>query len=190
MKKILLILSIFILFSSGAEAKTLRVLSLKSFSTLNPSPTFSVQTVQRECLSQDLVLEPGTIISGIVLKVEPPKRGKRNSYFEFIPTQTTYKGQSEKIKHSVIVAQVVGYNPVKPTTLAFNVTRKVANFFLKGAISAIEFADGAIEAQDGQRLKSGAMKAYKDSFFSYIEPGKELNIERGDILTLKIKTIR
>lgn len=190
MKKFLLIIFTLLFLSCSVEAKTLRVLSLKSFSTQMPSPTFAVQTVQRECLTQGVVLESGTIISGIVLKVEPPKRGKRNSYFEFIPTETTYRGKTQKLKHSVIVAQVLGYNPVKPRELAFGITRKVANFFLKGAISALEFADGAIEAQDGQRIKSGAMKAYKDSFFSYIEPGKELNIERGDILTLKIKTIR
>lgn len=189
MKRILLILLSLSLLSSSVEAKTLRVLSLKAFSTMQPSPVFEVQTVQRECLGQNFYLQPGTIISGIVLKVEPPKRGKRNGYFEFIPTEITYRGKTEKLSHTTMVAQVMGYNPVKPGSLAFNVTRKVANFFLKGAISAIEFADGAINAQDGQRLKSGAMAAYKDSFFSYIEPGKELNISRGDILTLKIKTM-
>lgn len=190
MKKVLLIFFATLLLSSSAQAKTLRVLSLKPFSTAMPSPTFQVQTVQREYLTQGLILERGTIISGIVLKVEPPKRGKRNSYFEFIPTEITYMRKTKKLAHATMIAQVMGYNPVNPTAMAFNVTRKVANFFLKGVISAIEFADGAINAEDGQRLKSGAMAAYKDSFFSYIEPGTELNISRGDILTLKIKTIR
>lgn len=190
MKKVLLLLFTTFLFSASVDAKTLRVLSLKSFSTAQPSPVFEVQTVQKEYLCQGLILEGGTIISGIVLKVQPPKRGKRNSYFEFIPTEITYRGKTEKLSHATLVAQVMGYNPVKPVDMAFYVTRKVANFFLKGAISAFEFADGAINAEDGQRLKSGAMAAYNDSFFSYIEPGKELTIQRGDILTLKIKTIR
>lgn len=197
MKKVLLIL-IILFFASGVQAKNLRVLSLKSFSTAQPSPTFEVQTIHKECLTQGIILEPGTIISGSVLRVEPPKVGKRNGYFEFIPTEFTYNGQCERLDHANVIARVLGYNPVKPSDLALNVTKNAASFFfksvngfIKGAItSAIDFADGAIQAQDGQRLQSGMTKAYNDSLFSYIKPGEELIISTGDILTLKIKTIR
>lgn len=189
MKKFLLIILIMFLLASCTEAKTLKVLSLKSFSTEFPSPTFEVQTIQREIVTQDIILEQGSIISGIVLRVEPPKRGKRDSYFEFIPTEITYRRIKQKIEHPIIVAKVLGYEPIDPKELTFTVARKVANFFLKGAISAVEFADGAIKAENGQRIKSGAIRVYNNSFFSYIEPGEELNINRGDIIILKIKTI-
>lgn len=188
-KYLLLTLFIIFLFSSYAEAKTLKVVSLKSFSTEFPASTFEVQTIQKEFITTDLTLEQSTVISGIVLRVEPPKRGKRNGYFEFIPTEITYRGVTQKIEHPIIVAKVLGYNPINPKELTFNVARKAANFFFKGAISAIEFVDGAIEAENGQRIKSGAIKVYEDSFLSYVEAGKELKINRGDILTLKIKKI-
>lgn len=189
MKKILLVVFIMFFLTLNVEAKTLKVISLKSFSTEFPATTFEVQTIQKENI-RDVILEQGTIISGIVLRVKSPKIGKQNGYFEFIPTEITYRGVTQKIDHPICIAKVLGYNPVNPKELTFNVARKVANFFLKGAISAVEFADGAIKAENGQRIKSGAIKVYKDSFLSYIEPGKELNINKGDIIILKIKTIR
>lgn len=190
MKKILLLIFIIFFLTLNAEAKTLKVISLKHFSTEYPAPTFAVQTTQKEIIDKGIILEEGTIISGIVLRIVPPKRGKQNGYFEFIPTEITYRGVTQKIEHSIEVAKVLGYYPIDPKDLTFDVAKKTANFFLKGAISAIEFADGAIKAENGQRIKSGATKVYKNSFLSYIEPGKELNINRGDMLILKIKTIR
>lgn len=189
MKKILLFIFIILFITSSAEAKTIKVISLKSFSTEFPAPTFKVQTIKKEAITEDIILEQNSIISGIVLRVESPKIGKRDSYFEFIPTKITYNGVTQEIEHPVIIVRVLGYNSINPKELTFNVARKAANFFFKGAISAIEFIDGAIEAENGQRIKSGVMKVYKDSFLSYIEAGKELNIKTGDLLTLKVKKI-
>lgn len=189
MKKILLIVFIMFFLTLNVEAKTLKVISLKSFSTEFPATTFEVQTIQKENI-RDVILEQGTIISGIVLKVEPPKIGKRNSCFEFIPIEITYRGITKKIKHPTGIAKVLGYNPTTPKERTFSIARKAANLFLRGAISVIEFTHGAVKAQNGHRIKSGVMEAYDDSFLSYIERGKELHINKGDILILKIKTIR
>lgn len=190
MRKILLLIFILCFFSLNVEAKTFKVISLKTFSTEMPSPTFAVQTIQKEILTSNFVLPKGTIIFGIVLKVNSPTIGKRNGTFEFIPTETIYKGVATKINHPTMVAEVVGYNSIGKRQIAFDTAKKTANFFLRGAISVFEFADGAINAQDGQRIRTGVKKAYNDSFLSYIEPGKELHVRRGDIIILKIKTTR
>lgn len=191
MKKILSILILSIFFSaSKVNAETILVKSLEAFSTEKPSITYKVKTIRAEQISDDLVLMPGTVISGYVLRVHEPQFGKRDSYFEFVPTMLIYGGKSKDISNTKIVGRILGYKPIDPQDLMFNVARKTANFVFKGAISAAEFVQGAVEAQDGQRIKSGAQKVYKDSFVSYIETGKELNVKSGDLLVLKLKTRR
>lgn len=190
MKKILIFLFIILYFASSVQAKTIKVISLKHFSTEFPSPTFQVQTIQKETITRGFTLEAGTIISGIVLKSESPKLGSRDGYFEFIPTTITSQGATYNITHATITAKVLGYKPVDPQKLIVNIAQKTANILLKGAITGLDFAQGAIEAQDGQRIKSGTMRAYKNSFLSYIEAGDALDIKRGDLIILKIKTAR
>lgn len=187
MKKFLILFVFVVFLAQGVEAKTIKVISLKPFSTEFPSPIFKVKTVRRETLVKGVTLEAGTIISGIVLRVSPPKRGKRDSCFEFIPTEIVYKDNVYKLGNLNIVAIVMGYNPIDKKELAFAVARKTANYFLRGAVSAVQFAQGAMEAEDGQRIQAGAQKVYKDSFLVFIEPGEELYINRGDIILLKIK---
>lgn len=188
MKKILytFIFCIFLL-TSRVQAQTIKVLSVDDFSTLNPSSTYSVKTLELLQLEDGTFLYPNTIVSGVVLRVKGPKHGKRDSYFEFIPSTVAYNGQCYPIKSQKTIAQVIAYKPIDKKALAYNVARKTANLFLKGLISGIEFVQGAVEAENGQRIKSGCVKVYKDSFFSYLEVGEELNIKSGDILVLKLK---
>lgn len=188
MKKFALIISIFMLLSiQNVQAKTIKVESLEPLSTMNPCPTLKIKTLEPEYLFDKTYLPPDTIISGIILKVNGPKRGKRNGYIEFIPTDYTYKGHTSPIIDSQITAKIIAYEPLDPQKLTINTTKKVANYFLKGLISVGDFVIGAAEAKEGQRIKSGAIRVYQNSFLTYIEPGKELNIKTGDTLILKLK---
>lgn len=190
MKKFLLIIvSMFFSMFLSAQAQTIKVTALENFSTLNPSTTFSIRTIESKNVSQDIFLPAGTVVSGIIVRVQEPKIGKRNSSFEFLPTYICYNGKNLVINNSKIKAVIIGYEPVEPKDVAFNIARKTANFIFKGVISAVEFIQGACQAESGNRIKSGAMNAYKDSFFSYIEVGSELNINKNDTLFLKIKKI-
>lgn len=184
-----LIVLIICLFASSVQAKTIKVVALKDFSTANPSPTFQVKTVEEEIFKNGAILEEGTIISGILLKVEKPKRGKRNAYFDFIPTSISYKGQEKKIEGK-IVAKVVAYRPIDPEKTAIYVARKATNLIFKGASMGIAFVQGAVAAEDGERVKTGFISAYKDSPLAYFEIGSELNIKIGDTLVLELKKIR
>lgn len=186
MKKVLIFLFVIFCFASSTQAKTINVVSLNRFSTETPTPTFKVRTIEREIISKDLILESDTIISGIILKVNSTKFFKCKSSFDFIPTEITYQGVTEKINHPRIVARVVGYSPANFTELVTNIGLKAANIFLKGAISAAEFTQGAIEGDYGQKFQSGVAKVYQNSMLYYIGPGLDLNINEGDMIMLKI----
>lgn len=191
MKKIFFVFS-FILFllTSSVQAKTFKVVALESFSTEYPQSTFNVQVTQQELFGRDLVIEEGTIISGRVIKIAKPKRGKRNAYFVFIPTALTYKGRTETLDKLKLSAKVVGYRPVNPEKVVIYAAKKAADLAFKGASLGLSFAEGATQAKDGERIKSGIIKAYKDSPLSFIETGSELDIDQGDIIILKLKRNR
>lgn len=184
----LFIISIFLL-SLKAQAQTIKVSAVNNFSSTNPASIFSIRILEDNEI-QGMLIRSGTIISGIVLRVHEPTRGKRDAYFEFIPTLITYNSESTKINMAKTNAEILYYKPTNPAKSTIDITLKVANFFLRGIITGIEFAQGAIQAENGQRIRSGAKKAYKDSVLSYVESGKELKINKGDIITLKLKTIR
>ena len=191
MKKISFFIIIFImcLLAPKVDAKTIKVMAVEKFSTSKPSSTFSVKTVETDELKDGIFVEKGSIISGLVVEIHTAQRGKRDSYFEFHPTSITYRGKTINISNSNIVAKVVGYKPVDPEKLAGNVAIKAANFVLLGSSQVISFTLGAAHAQNGERMKLGLDRMYKDSFVSFIEAGKELNIATGDMLLLKIERI-
>lgn len=190
MKKLLLFF-IFILFSlaTKVQAQTIKVSALDSFSSEHPTSVFRVKTIENTTI-QGNFFKSDTIISGIVLRVHEPTRGKRDGYFEFVPTSIYYKGKDTKICMPKTVAEIMYYKPIDPPKAALDVSLKVVNILLKGLVSAVEFTQGAMQAQDGHRIKTGAVKVYKDSFLSYIEVGKELNVRPGDIIVFKLKKIR
>lgn len=189
MKKILSIFVVaIVLLTSKAQAQTIKVSAVDNFSSDQPASIFRIKTLEDNEI-QGMLFKSDTIISGIVLRVQEPTRGKRDGYFEFIPNLITYQGESVKINLPKTAAQIMYYKPTDPKKETLNATLKVANFFLKGLISGIEFAQGAIKAENGQRIKSGAMNVYNNSFLSYIEVGNQLNIKSGDILVLKLKKI-
>lgn len=189
LKNSFFIVLIFCSFSLSAQAKTIKVVALKDFSTEKPSPTFRVQTIQDEVFKNGTVLEKGTVISGVVLKVEKPKRGKRDAYFEFIPTTIFYDG-NEKTINKQIVVKVIAYHSVDSKKMAVYVAKKAADFAVKGASMGISFVQGVAQADEGDnRIKSGFVKTYRDSPLSFIEVGSELNIDVGDTLVLKVEKI-
>lgn len=191
MKKYLIILGFIMCFlNSAAEAKTIKVSALTAFSTENPSPIFKVQTLEPLEIEDNISIESGTIVTGQVCRIQSPQRGKRDSYFEFIPTSLMYNEQIINLDTSNTIARIVGYEPITPTEIAKSVAKKSIGLFYKGATQGISFVEGIAKAEDGERIKSGLTKVYKDSPLSYIEIGDELNISEGDIIILKLKKIR
>ncbi|HNW26741.1 MAG TPA: hypothetical protein PKI94_08140 [Candidatus Gastranaerophilaceae bacterium] len=187
MKRFFLTILFLFVFALSASAKTqtVKVMALSDFSTQNPSPTFRAEIIEGEIFKGDF-LDSGTIVEGRVIRIESPKFGKQNAYFVFLPYVLTQNGKTTTTKEPMAVAKVVGYSPVDTKKLVGKVFKTAANFVVKGASLGISFVEGAAKAQEGDRFQSGLVNVYNDSPLSYIEPGKELNIEPGDILILKL----
>lgn len=189
MKKILLLITL-LCISSTANAKTIRAVSLEEFSTIDPSPTYKVQIIEREEFKDGTVYEAGTIISGEVVKVKNATRGKRNGYFEFVPTDLTFNHKTNKIENPNMIAKAVGYAPIDTKDLVEKAALGAVGLMFKGASQGISFVQGIADAEDGNRLKSGFVNVYKNSPLTYIEEGSELNIKAGDLIVLKFKTLK
>ncbi len=188
MRKIIFSLICFVFFAATtAQAKSIRVISLEDFSTASPSDTYKVQIIEREELKDGTVLEAGTILIGDVIKVENAKRGKRDAYFEFIPTSYISNMTTQKIEDTKYYAKVVGYAPIDKQAIAESAAKSAVGFFFKGVSQGISFVQGVAQAEDGSRIKSGLVKIYKDSPLTYIEEGSELNVKPGDLIVLIFK---
>lgn len=190
MKKFFVVLAFLIFSCSGVQAKSIKVIALEPFSTAHPSETFAIQTLQEEYLPNDTFLPSDTVIMGQVIHVESPKRGKRNGYIKYVPQKIIYEDKTIDIKDSDFVAIIAYYRPIDPEDLVMTVARKTVNFMFHGIVSAAEFIQGAIDNKEGNRIKSGVMNVYRDSFLVYIEVGDELNVHKGDTLVFKIKKPR
>lgn len=192
MKKFLFVIVFILLFmGTNVQAETVRVRALEKFSTTNPSDTFTAEVVETEVFKNGFVLYSGSLISGKVVYVAPPKRGKRDAYFEFLPTSFTYKGVTKTTKRPMAIARVVAYSPIDTKKLAGKAVKTAASLFVKGASLGISFVQGVAQADEGEnRIVSGVERTYKDSPLSYVEVGDELNIDLGDELVLIVKKIR
>lgn len=191
MKKFLFILFLFsfLILPVEAKATTIKVVALENFSTEFPLESFNVQTIETERFKNGIVLEEGTILAGKVTKIEKPKRGRRDARFEFVPTHISYNGKTKTLKEPMFVAQVIGYTPIDTEKLVISAAKTTAGFFVKGISQGISFTQGLVEAEEGERLKSGFVRMYKDSPLSFIDVGDELKIDIGDVLLLKLRKI-
>ncbi len=190
MKKILLILTcLFFFIGNAANAKSVRVIALEDFSTLNPSETYKVQLLEKEELKDGTIFEAGTIINGQVIKIKNAKRGKRNAYFEFVPTSYTYNHETKTINTPQYYAKVVGYAPVDTKKIVESAAKSTVGFFFKGASQGISFIQGVAQADEGERIKSGFTQMYLDSPLTYIEEGAELEVNIGDLIVLIFKRL-
>lgn len=189
MKKLLTAVLILICLTSCVMAKTIKVMALDSFSTQNPSSEFRVKTLNTEEIYGEFFMPMESVISGSVIEVHKPKRGKLDGFFEFQLNSYNSNGEIMDVSSAKIEAVVVDYEPIDPKALSLYVARKATNIAFKGASLGIAFVEGAAKAESGKRIKSGFIGAYKDSPLSYLEYGDELNVQPGDILVLKLKKL-
>lgn len=184
-KKIFLI-TISLFFGLAVCAKNIKVMSLDEFSTAEPSKIFRVQVLE-PFYENSIQLDEGTVIEGRVVKIEPPKRAKRNAYFEIEPVSYVYQGKKYVLQSSQFRAKVVDFKPIDPAKLAYSTAKKAIGFIVKNSSYGISFVEGVAKSDGDNVLKDGLINVYKDSPLSYIEQGEDFFIEPGDILFLKLK---
>ena len=196
MKKILLtILTLFITITmSNAETNKIHVTTVGEFDTSNPSQKIDVRVLENGQLGY-YFLKEGDIIHCDVTKVTDPKRGKRSASFKVCPISYTSGGETTEINERFegkYAARIISKEELK------NIDKKkvgkkavvtVGGFFVKGATQAVSLAEGMIKNEEGNRLESGVKQVYKDSPLSYVEKGKELELNSDDAFYLIFKPL-
>ena len=188
MKKILLNLLILVCISSPVFAKSIKVSSLQTFGTENPSETLKVMALETVEFKNGIVFQDGAIITGKIFDVTDPKRAKRNASFKFMPIEYTYNGKTTAINNQDFVGR---YAPlVNKGDVAISAASTAGGLILNVPFlgQAVSFVKGAVTDPDENRLKSGVKQIYKDSPLSYIEEGKEVVLAQDSIFVLKFKT--
>lgn len=192
-KLLLLILSLFIALSGvRAETSKVHVTMVGEFDTANPSQKLDVRVIEGSILGSH-VLKTGDIIHCNVVKVTDPKRGKRSATFAVCPTSITSNDETIPInenyygKYAARIISTEELKNVDKVEVGKKAVLTVGNHFVKGLKTGVTLAEGMIENEDGNRIKSGVKKVYKDSPLSYIEKGQELDLESGDTFYLIFK---
>lgn len=192
-KLLLLILSLFItLLGAYAETDKVHVTTVSKFDTANPSQKLDVRVIEDGLLGSH-ILRTGDVIHCNVVKVTDPKRGKRSATFAVCPTSYTSDGETIVINENYYgkyAARIISKEELKKVDkveAGKKAVLTVGNHFVKGLKTGVTLAEGMIENEDGNRIKSGVKKVYKDSPLSYVEKGQELDLESGDSFYLIFK---
>lgn len=193
MKKntITLFLALFLGTTTSTFAATkVEVEAITPFSTLKPTQTMKVITHQKVEFENGVVFEDGTVITGNIIEVTSPKRGKRNASFKFQPTTYFYNGKTTKIYDDDFVAKYKEKKDLNKGEMALSAATTAGGFLfnIPGLSQGVSMLKGMVKNQEDNRLKSGVKQVYKDSPLAYVEEGKDVTINPKDVFYLKFKT--
>ena len=166
-----------------ANAQTVPVRSMDTFSTENPPAAVSVEILEPLEVNDDLFIEAGTIVKGNLVDVVSPKRLKRDASFSFIPEEFTDEtGKNLDIDVDLKASYA---KPLDKGKIAKNVVLSVGNFFVKGFKIAANVITGTVKNEQGNRLKSAGVSLYESTPISYAKKGEDLYINKSDVFYLK-----
>lgn len=170
------------------SAKTIVVTSLDEISTLNPPMSVSVELLEPLKLSSDLELSAGNKITGKLTNVVSPKRLKRNAKFSFEPVSyTDLNGEKHKLPSNIKASYTT---TIDKKEIAKNTALGIGNYFVKGLSMGVAAIEGAVENEEGNRIKSSVVSVYESSPLSYVEKGQEICIKKGQSFYLKFPNVR
>lgn len=185
MKKILLTITFMLFGLIPAFADTMVVQAQSEISTTKPDEIVKVQ-VLRDCTLNGTELKIGYVLCGKII-VTDAKRLKRNATFTFYPLNyTDLEGNTvrfSKLYYGKFSAQF----ELDAKKLAESAVLGVANHFFDGVKTGFYAVKGAVQNEQGNRLKSSATSVYEHSPLSYIEKGGDLNIPKETVFGLKFK---
>ena len=182
MKKFLILFFIFILQTTAAFAAIqVKVSALKEFKTDAPSKRITVKVLNSTELGK-YTLSPDDMLECDVVQIQEPQRGKRNAAFavKAVSINSTTIDQDIYGKYSKTILSKEELKKIPPGKVLKKAALTVGSHFVKGLSTGVAFAEGVVENQDDNRLKSGVVNAYKESPLSYVEKGEELDIKPGD----------
>lgn len=191
-KKLVSVIYILLLFPSFASDKV-HVRAIESFSSAKPKDIFKVELVEDYSIN-DFPFIKGDIFRCKLNKIIPPKRAKRSAriYFDLLSYEDNkgihnfeerYIAKYSKNKFSISEIKKVNKKDAIEKVGGF----AGDHFIVPGFSYGVSFADGFSENKEHNRLKSGFKKMYKNSFLSYVELGKNIEIKAKDEFYLVIK---
>ncbi len=165
-----------------ANAETVEVASLGSFSTANPPSSIRIKLLDILELT-NTTIPAGSEMGGKLVDVVSPKRLKRNAKFSFKPEwYIDTNGSKHNLNETVKATYTTTLNKGQ---LAKKAVLGVGNHFVKGLSMGVAAVEGVVENEEGNRLKSGAKSVYDASPLSYSEKGKDIVINENEIFYLK-----
>ncbi len=193
-KRALLGLFLMLFLSSVAFGATLKLTAeaVNHFNLGTYPTTFAAKITEDYFLDSGLKIEKDCIIEGQITKIVEPKRGNRDGYFYFTPTNYTVPSENNKIvtvkRYIGLEIKVKPYEPLDKKELVLDAGAGVASHFVKGISYPINFVRGVVEPTEGKgRLASGAEKVYEKSPLVYVEKGDNMELEPGDTIQLILK---
>ena len=184
MKKIFFVLAIALCTASSVFAEDMKVMALKDFSTDKPSE-IKVQVLQTMKLDEGVVIEQGSVVTGVMIDVIPAKRLKRDATFSFMPTGYV---TPKREQYSINRKYVGKFSPkieIDKTELAKTAALSVGDFFVKGLSTGFYAVQGAIKNEKENRFVSSVQNVYENSLLSYIEKGGATCIKAQSMFTFR-----
>ena len=142
-------------------------------------------------VTDKIIIEKNSDLTVKVTDYEEPKRGKRNGYLKIklisytIPSINKIEEVSKNYEGSLRPSTKKDFKEIAEKTGI-----SVAGHFLKfpGFSQAIAVSKGLIKPnKDENRLQSAGKNLYQSTPLTYIEKGKDFNIEADTIVVISIK---
>lgn len=187
MKKIFYTILFYFLITPFVFAQNILVESMTDFNTNDNEKVFSAKVVEETELSDGKIIKANSTINGTILKTVDAKRGKRNAYIVIQPESFEIDGVVHLIEDENLEAKVVGYSKRDYKKTALDAGLAVGGYFVKGLSQVFYFSKGLIiPDEDKSRIKTAFHNVYENTPFVYIEKGEDIDIEKGDLLVLKV----
>lgn len=187
MKKIFYTILFYIAIAPAVLAQNILVQSMTKFEQNDNEKVFSAKVVEETELSDGKIIKANSILNGTIIKTVDAKRGKRDAYIVIQPESFEIDGVIHLIEDENLEAKVVGYSKRDYKKTALDAGLAVGGYFVKGLSQVFYFSKGLIIPDDDKsRIKTAFHNVYENTPFVYIERGDEIDIEKGDLLVLKV----
>ena len=187
MKKIFYTILFYIAIAPAVLAQNILVQSMTEFEQNDNEKVFSAKVVEETELSDGKIIKANSILNGTIIKTVDAKRGKRDAYIVIQPESFEIDGVIHLIEDENLEAKVVGYSKRDYKKTALDAGLAVGGYFVKGLSQVFYFFFFLIIPDDDKsRIKTAFHNVYENTPFVYIERGDEIDIEKGDLLVLKV----
>ena len=158
---------------------------------LNKNSILTFRAIDNYKISDKIIIEKNSDIAVRAKEYINPKRGKRDGYLKVqlisytIPSKDKYIEISEIYEGSLRPSNKKDFKEIAEHTGV-----SVAGHFLKipGFSQAVAVSKGLINPnQDESRLKSAGKNLYESTPLTYIEKGKDFNIDEDTIVVISFK---